>query len=168
MALTVTWNTKVINVLQADLNNLGSGIFELDMNQFRKDLNALQAASEGIPFETTHNHTAPVDIGGITLARVVELINGYTVTFENLQYAVNLVGANTNLQDVANVNQVSIRAGNTAGLVDNFKINELWRIHGMDIAAALIVDDSTRKSGTDINQTIVESPPGTVTITRVP
>ena len=53
----------------------------------------------------------------VTRGRVVEIINGYTVTFEDGQYAVNLTGANSNISDVANVNQVSIRAANSAGLV---------------------------------------------------
>ena len=166
MALTITWGTKVINVLQADLNSLGGGVYELDLNQFRKDLNDLQDDEEGMPFETTHNHTPPVGIGGITLARVVEIINGYTVTFENLQYAVNLIGANTNLQDVANVNQVSIRPSNTAGLVDDFKINELWRIHGLDENNELVVTPTDRDSG-DINQTI-DKVGSTTTISRDP
>lgn len=165
MAITIDWGIKVINVPQADLNNLGGGIFELDLNVFRKALNALQDDEDGMPFETTHNHTAPVGVGGITLARVVELINGYTVTFEDLQYAVNLIGANTNLQDVANVNQVSIRAGNTAGLVDNFKIDELWRVHGMDTAKQLIVTSTSRDAGSDISQTITDVA-GTVTVKR--
>jgi hypothetical protein len=39
------------------------------------------------------------------------------VTFEDGQYAVNLVGANSNIPDKTNVNQVSVRAFNTAGLV---------------------------------------------------
>jgi len=34
------------------------------------------------------------------------------------QYAVNLVGANSNVGDVVNVNQVSVRSSNSAGLQD--------------------------------------------------
>jgi hypothetical protein len=56
-------------------------------------------------------------VGGVTLARVVEVINGYTVTFEDGQYAVRLEGANHNIGDVKNVNQVSLVIGNTAGLI---------------------------------------------------
>jgi hypothetical protein len=46
------------------------------------------------------------------------MINNYTVTFEDGQYAVNLVGANSNIADVVNVNQVSVRSANSAGLQD--------------------------------------------------
>ena len=170
MAITITWQTKVINVPQADLTFLGGTTYELDVNNFRKTLNLLQAEEVGIVFDTTHTHNAPVTVGGITLARVVELINGYTVTFEDLQYAVNLVGANNNVGDVVNLNQVSIRSGNTAGLIDNFKIDELWRIHGMDTKNVLTVTSTTRDasntdSGVEISQTITDAG-GTVTVKR--
>jgi len=56
------------------------------------------------------------------LARVVEIINDYTITFEDGQYAVNLVGANSNVADRVNVNQVSVRASNSAGLITNTAI----------------------------------------------
>ena len=172
MAITITWATKVINVPQADLNFLGGTTYELDVNLFRKTLNLLQETEVGIVFDTTHTHNAPVSVGGITLARVVELINDYTVTFEDGQYAVNLVGANTNVQDAVNLNQVSIRAGNTAGLIDNFKIDELWRIHGMDEKNILTVTSTSRDasnvdSGAEISQTIADAG-GTVTVKRDP
>ena len=59
-----------------------------------------------------------MSVGGVILARVIQIINGYTVTFEDGQYAVNLVGANSNVGDVVNVNQVSVRSANSAGLQD--------------------------------------------------
>ena len=67
---------------------------------------------------STHNHVSPISVGGVQLARVVEIINGYTITFEDGQYAVNLAGANSNIGDRVNVNQVSIRSSNSAGLQD--------------------------------------------------
>ena len=72
--------------------------------------------------DDTHRHNPPVDVGGVSLARVVEIINGYTLTFEDGQYAVNLYGANTNAADVVNVNQVSVRSSNSAGLVTSAAI----------------------------------------------
>ena len=56
-------------------------------------------------------------LGGLTLSRVVEIIAPYTITFEDGQYAVNLVGANNNIADKTNVNQVSVRSSNSAGMV---------------------------------------------------
>lgn len=115
--ITINWATKVINVPQAYLTDLTGGIYEMDINQFRLDLKNLEDDVDGMVFPHTHNHNTTITVGGVTLSRVVEIINGYTVTFENAQYAVNLVNANSNISDITNVNQVSIRSANTAGLI---------------------------------------------------
>lgn len=117
MAISVNWPNKIISVPQADLTPLGGNVYELDVNVLRLELKALED-DEGMPFLDTHRHNTLVTIGGVTLARVVEIINGYTITFEDGQYAVNIVGANSNISDVANVNQVSIRSANSAGMVE--------------------------------------------------
>jgi len=120
MAITVDWETKIINVPRADLTLIQSNpkeIREMDVDWFRLELKALEESEEGMPFLDTHRHNTTVELGGLTLARVVEIINGYTVTFEDGQYAVNLVGANNNVADVANVNQVSVRSSNSAGMI---------------------------------------------------
>jgi len=92
-------------------------IRELDLDTFRLALRNLEDSEEGVPFLHTHNHNTAVTVGGVTLARVIEITNGYTMTFEDGQYAVNLVGANSNVPDVTNVNQVSVRSANSAGLI---------------------------------------------------
>jgi hypothetical protein len=127
MAITINWPTKVINVPKADMllvQSVPSEIRELDIDAFRLELKAIEASIEGMPFVDTHSHSPPVTVGGVTLARVVEIINGYTVTFEDDQYAVNLVGANSNIGDVANVNQVSVRSANSAGLTYSKEIED--------------------------------------------
>ena len=117
MAVTVNWITKVISVPKADLTFIGPGqLYELDVDSFRLELKSIEA-DEGMPFVDTHQHNTEVTVGGVTLARVVEIINGYTIEFEDDQYAVNLVGANNNISDVSVVNQVSIRSANSAGLI---------------------------------------------------
>ena len=95
---------------------------ELDLNIFRLTLKDLEDNAEGIIWPDTHVHVPPAAISGIELARQVLLVNGYTVTFEDGQYAVNLIGANTNLQDAVNINQVSVRTSNSAGLVQTREI----------------------------------------------
>lgn len=125
MAISVDWGTQVILVPQADLTLVSAGVYELDVDTFRLALKDLEDDEAGMPFPRTHNHVAPITVGGVTLARVVEVINGYTVTFEDGQYAVNLVGANNNIADVTNVNQVSIRSQNSAGLAQSSLIEEL-------------------------------------------
>ena len=94
-------------------------IRELDLYQFHFWLLDYMDNEDGMPHPDTHIHNTEVDVGGLTLARVIQLINGYTVTFEDGQYAVNLVGANSNVGDNVNVNQVSVRSYNSAGLISS-------------------------------------------------
>ena len=174
MAVTVDWLTRVITVPQADLTLVGTNVYQLDIDQFRKDLKALEEG-DGLPFDDTHRHNTTVTFGGLTLARTVEIINGYTVTFEDGQYAVELVGANSNIADVTNVNQVSVRPRNSAGLVqvtsgsglsasEQAKLDEIWRIHGLKQGEPLVVSDTSRVSG-DVTQTVSDDGAKT-TVTR--
>ena len=101
-------------------------VYELDIDTFRLTLKNLEDDVEGMPFLHTHNHNTTVAVGGVTLARVVEIINGYTVTFENGSYAVNLVGANSNISDVLNLNSVQVRASNSAGLTELNLAKSVW------------------------------------------
>jgi hypothetical protein len=126
MAITVDWNTLIISIPKADTQLVSAGppeIRQLDLDQFRQDLNDIEETVDGAAFLDNHSHVPPITVGGVTLARVVEIINGYTITFEDGQYAVNLVGANSNIGDVTNVNQVSIRSANSAGLTFSEQIN---------------------------------------------
>ncbi|MDB4314603.1 hypothetical protein N9955_01090 [bacterium] len=146
MAITVDWPTKIINIPRNDLillQSVPTEIRELDLNTFRLTLTDLLDDSEGMPWVDTHNHIAPISVGGVTLARVVEIINGYTVTFEDGQYAVNLKGANTNLADVTNVNQVSVRSSNSAGLQD------LSTLLAASYQGEVVVDVIDGQAGTD-------------------
>lgn len=117
MAVTITWPTKVINIPQSYLTSLGGDVYELDSDQLRLDLKDLEDAEQGINYLDTHRHNTEVTLAGVTYARTIEIINGYTITFEDGQYAVNIVGSNNNIADVTNVNQVSIRSNNSAGLI---------------------------------------------------
>jgi len=121
MAITVDWGNKIINVPKADTTLVDSGppeIRELDIDTFRLTLKDLEDDEEGMPFPDTHSHNAQVTIAGVTLARVIEIINGYTITFEDGQYVVNLVGANSNIIEKTNKNQVSLASQNSAGLIE--------------------------------------------------
>jgi len=119
MAISVNWPTRIISVPKADtvLVQASPEIRSLDLNVLRLRLKDLEDDEEGIPWPDTHRHNTTTTISGVTLARVVEVINGYTITFEDGQYAVNLYGANSNVSDVVNVNQVSVRSANSAGLI---------------------------------------------------
>jgi len=120
--MDITWETKVINVYKADLTVVQvtpTEIYDLDLNWFRLKLRDLEDDVLGITRLRTHRHNTEVTLSGITFARVINIINGYTITFEDGQYAVNLVGANSNVSDRTNVNSVSIRPQNSAGLTSS-------------------------------------------------
>ena len=144
MAISINWLTKVISVPKADTLLVQSSpveIRELDLNAFRLDLKAIEDDVEGIPQLDTHSHVQPISVGGVALARVLEIINGYTVTFEDGQYAVNLVGANSNVGDVVNVNQVSVRSSNSAGLTYSKEVED------QSFVDARVYIDTTEGSG---------------------
>lgn len=119
MAISIDPQTFVINVPKADMTLVQASpeIRALDLNWFRMELKAYEAAEYGIYLLKTHNHNTEVTLGSLTFARVIEILPPYTVTFEDGQYAVNLVNANSNVSDRTNVNQVSVRSSNSAGLV---------------------------------------------------
>ena len=124
MPISIDWGTGVITVPQSYLTFISGTLYELDTDQFRLDLKALEAgvgnrSAPGMAHLDTHSHNTEVTIAGTTLARVVEITNGYTVTFADGQYAVRLVGSNNNVFDegIINRNQVSIIPTNSAGLI---------------------------------------------------
>jgi hypothetical protein len=104
---------------QADLTFISGLVYELDVNAFRLALKDIEDSEEGMAFQDMHRHSPPFTFGTTTLARVVEIINGFTITFEDTgsPYAVRLTQANTNIDEATNVNNVSVRSNNTAGLV---------------------------------------------------
>jgi hypothetical protein len=119
MPVSVNWPAKEILVTQDYLRHVQGSLYELDVNQFRLDLKALEAGEDGIIWEDTHRHYPEVTLAGVTFARVVEITNGYTITFEEKPspYRVRCVGANHNISDVMNLNTVSLIIGNSAGLI---------------------------------------------------
>jgi len=121
MSLSIDWPNKVITIPKAYMTLDTSDpydIYILEANQFHLDLRAEEVTEQGIINDATHNHTTIVTLGGTTFARLVEIINDYTMTFEDGQYAVAINGANTNFADVLTLNQVSVRTANTAGLIE--------------------------------------------------
>lgn len=121
MPISITWGTRVINIPKNYLTLISGTLYELDTEQFRLDLKALEDDEEGQPFPDTHRHATEVTVAGITFARIIEIINNYSITFEDGQYSVRLVGSNNNFFDVENgilnQNQVQVIPGNSAGLI---------------------------------------------------
>lgn len=119
MAISINWLTKIITIPQADLTDLGGGLYQLDVDAFRLELKDIEDSDTGIVFLTTHNHNTNVTLSGVTYARTFEIINGYRIEFEYLgtPYTVICINANHNIADVKVVNQVSLIIGNAAGLI---------------------------------------------------
>ncbi len=123
MALTfsIDRTTSVITIdrlSMPEVPNTASEVRTFDVVEFHYLLRDNEDDWEGIHFSTTHNWKDPITIGGVTLAAVFELLDPYTVTFEDGQYTVYVQGANSNLGDKINKNQVSVYIQNSAGLVD--------------------------------------------------
>ncbi len=155
MAISVDWGAKIINIPFADLEWVQDNptvIRKLNLNVFRLALKDLEDGEDGMPHPDTHKHNTEVTLGGLTYARVIEIINGYTVTFGDGQYAVNLYGANSNVADVTNVNQVSVRAFNSAGLISNPAI-EYASFNG-----GVTIDVNSLAVGTIYNVGTLENP----------
>lgn len=119
MPVSINWATKVINIPVDFLTPLGGVFYELDVNAFRLALKDIEDG-EGMPYLDTHRHNTEVTLGGATYARTFEIINGYTVNFDDTivdHYTVRCVGANHNVADVKIPNSISLIVGNSAGLV---------------------------------------------------
>lgn len=116
--LSVNWLTKVVFVPQSYLTFVSPQNYELDVNTFWEDLHDIQDNQYGMTYLDIFSNNSPVTFSGLTLPRVLQIINGYTVEFEDGQYIVNIVGANSNITDVRVFNQVSLQSQNSAGLVE--------------------------------------------------
>ena len=81
MAITIDFNTRVINIPKSFLTQKSSILFELDVNALRLELKSIEG-DLGIAFPDTHRHNTEIVLAGVTYARAVEIINGYTITFE--------------------------------------------------------------------------------------
>jgi hypothetical protein len=176
---TIAWLTKVITVPQSFLTFVSAGKYSLDVNLFRNALKDIEDSSEGMSYPDTHSHSTAVTLSGVTYARQFVIVNGYTVTFESTgtPYQVECIGANHNILDVKNVNDVSLIIGNSAGLIavdtggggagptaaqiaaqvrvelaaELAQLTKVSKIHGVGVP--LVVTPTSRTAG-DINQTI--------------
>jgi len=122
VAISLDCATKVISIPKADLTHVTGNLYELDVAAFKVELGALMDNEDHIVCEDTFAHNTEFEVAGTTFARTVQIINGYSVTFEDGSYAVRLAGANNNLFDmesgILNPNNVQIIAQNSAGLVN--------------------------------------------------
>lgn len=118
MAVSINWGTRVIYIPQSDLTFISANVYELDVNWLRLQLKSLEDSPEGMSFPDTHKHNTEVVLSGVVYARIVEIINGYTITFEDTMshYTIRCSGANHNIADVLNPGMNNLIIGNSAGL----------------------------------------------------
>lgn len=152
MAISINYNTSVISVPKADSTLVSAGppeIRDYDVfNTFWKELKALEDDADGMPFVDAQRHNTEVTIGGVTLSHTVEVINGFTVTFEDGSYELNVKGANHNLLDVANLNTVGLRSSNSAGLQSG--VTRPRQNAALDNFAFVMLDATTGKPKTGL------------------
>lgn len=178
MAISITWGSKIINVPRADLTLLQGSpeLRELDLDWFRLQLKTLEESEAGMPFPDTHRHVTQAVLAGITYARLIEVINGYTVQFEDGQYTVSCTGANHNLSDVKVANQVSLIVNNSAGLQivsvgsglsaeQDTKLDELHKLQALDPDNPLTITPNSRQVD-DIDLAITGDGKTSTTVTR--
>jgi hypothetical protein len=118
MAYSVNWLTKVVTIPKTDMALVQASpeIRQLDLLAFWAEVHSIQEG-EGLTYLAIMRSNAPVTLAGVTYQRSVEVINGYTIEFEDGAYQVNLIGANNNLLEARVQNQVSLNASNSAGAV---------------------------------------------------
>jgi hypothetical protein len=122
MAISIDYTTRIISIPKSDLTLVQatpSEIYELNIDDFRLRLKDIEDNVGGISFVDTHFSSTAVTVEGAVVSRVFEIINGYTVTFEDGNYTVNLVGASTNIAEVINLNQVKVHGVSSTALAQH-------------------------------------------------
>ncbi len=128
MAITIDYSDPaeyIINIPRADMTLIAtvpSEIRQLNIDDLRTELGDLQDDAAGVWAPTAFFHTPPLTISGVTLARVVEILDPYVIQFEDDLYNVNITGGNSNISDKTIKNQVGVNTANSAGLQDPFAL----------------------------------------------
>jgi len=123
VAISIDWSTKLFSVPQAELTNIAGTLYEMQTETyFRQGVNAIMASEDGIVFEDPIDHNTEYTVAGVTYARKIEMINGYSLTFSpDSNWSVRYRGSNNNLFDVENgvlvQSNVEIISANSAGLI---------------------------------------------------
>lgn len=124
MALSLNAGTKVFSILQADLTFISGALYDVDTDALRLEMMDLLDGEDYMYLPDAFSHNTEVTIAGVTYARLIEMINGFSLTFEDTgsAYAVRFIGSNNNMWDVENgilnvTEKVSYIPTNSAGLV---------------------------------------------------
>lgn len=161
MAITLNPATKVFSVSQADLDFISGTLYRFDTNVQRKAMWDLLSSEDYIWMPVAFQHNTEVTVAGVTYARTLEMINGYSITLEDTgsAYSVSFEGSNTNFFDIENgilnpTPLVTVQSNNSAGLqtvisgsgldaTQDDRLRELWQDKGFDAANPITVNEST-------------------------
>ena len=176
MAITIDPATKVISIAQADLTFISGTLYELDTNAFRLTVMQLLDNEDHIFLPIAFSHNTEVTLGGETFARTIEVINGYSLTFENLVYSVRMAGSNNNFFDVDNnilnpSGNVTVIGRNSAGLLASPDITRIHNDMGLNLSGTKVItenvadSDYTEVNADGVTKTVVKSG-ATTTIDR--
>lgn len=157
--LSVDWITKIITVPQSDLTLISGTAYNLDVSQLLFLLRELNSSEEGIAQTvngTLYSNTSPSD----GTPRVVKLVEGYTIQFENLLYSVDIINGNTNIRDVEIKNQVSVGTNNVSGFntiavgsglspAQDTRLTEVHQDRGLDAVSPKTITENTSGSSYD-------------------
>lgn len=140
MALLLEWSTKIITVPKTELTLVSGTHYTITVDYWWQLLREANYDAEGMVFDTMYNSIAPTS----STPRIVEVVNGYTVQFENGLYSVEFINGNTNFRDVEIKNTVSVGTNNTTGFIDPTFLEA-----GLFTGGLIVVDVINGVSGTD-------------------
>jgi hypothetical protein len=153
VAITIDPLTSIISVPQADMTFVSGTFYRLPTETlFRAAVNAILASEDGIVFDDAINHNTEVTVAGVTYARFIEVINGYSVQMTpDAQFTVELTESNNNLHDVgAGIlvqNQVQVLTTNSAGLI----VNAAQALTAIIAPGTIILIEGTTSGGVPAN-----------------
>jgi hypothetical protein len=124
MAMTLDPATRVFTILQGDLSPVSGTLYKADTDALRIEMMSLLASEPYIWMPDSYNHNTEVVVAGVTYARTLTTLNGYSYTFSpDSQWSVRLEGSNNDFFDIEagflNQNQVQVIPTNSAGLIVN-------------------------------------------------
>ena len=138
MAISIDYDTKVITVNQSDCTFVSGTFYRLPTKTvFKAEVDALMDNENYMWMDHPIDHNTEYSVAGTTYAPKIEVVNGYTVQFlPDSAWSVELTESNNNLWDIGGgvlvQNQVQVIPTNSAGLITNPKIDEIYKRLDLD------------------------------------
>lgn len=157
MAVTLDPATKIFSVPQSDLTFVSGTLYTFDTDVQRKAMYDLLASEPYAWMEDAFVHNTEVTVAGVTYARTLEMINGFSITLENTgsAYSVDFVSSNNNFFDIENgilnpTPLVTVQSNNSAGLqtvvsgsallpAEATQLEEIHKLLGLDESVTITI-----------------------------